>query len=401
METHLFDIPDELNYLFDDRLDKYFAECLIRYLILGSVPEINPALWQDVEIFIRFKKRNIWSLDDSRIEAARVAIVTYRVRYIIENLKKSEILDVINEFFAQIKNKTRSKSLLELFSKKFHASVDDLFLIQEKRIVTKDQVENFDKLFEYPAWLEFDDEACEIMFGKILNNKLTDEQTDYFLGANDDMRHYEKWFAVAKHILTTTSDSHVFWTAGDVLSIIERAVPDDEKSQKWFSDQVFEIFWPRVGSVWPILNQDCIDFDSSEKNKILRDSIGWLEEFANLKKHFPELGKNYEPRERKTLSEEFAMNEGILAEKINSNSSTVDELMNQFFELSEIACEMPLVERLKKIAENDLLPAIKKQNKPVNLENITSCVKRAIKHAEDYSLSIKKENKNLTSIIAK
>ena len=286
-----FIIPDHYNYLFENLESKFLTERLVRYLLFDIKPNITPAIWQDVEIYIRCKKRNIQSLSDEKVSNANYAILLYHIKYIIEHLKKSEIIKVLNRFFAQDPND--HKSVFELFDQKFHAHVESLFLTQEKLIIGKDDLKNFDKYFAYPGWIEFTDEANEIVFKKILNNEYTDDEIDYFLGASDGLHNYDQWFEPLKHILRTTRSAHVFWTAGDCMSVIWRAVPEDEKSQKWFKDQLFEICWPRVKSTWPLLNEDKINFDQSDETRILKDSIGWLRVLDDLKERLPELGKDY------------------------------------------------------------------------------------------------------------
>lgn len=289
-----FIIPDHYDYLFENLESKYLAERLVRYLLFDIKPTITPAHWQDVGIFIRYKKRNVQSITDEQDTNANFAILLYHIKYIIEHLTKNQILQILNQFFTQPTD--HHKSIFELFDQKFHAPVTSLFLTQEKLTITADHVKNlknFDKLFAYPGWIEFTDEANEIIFKKILNNEFTDNQIDYYLGASDELHHYDQWFEPLKHILNTTQNAHVFWTAGDCLAIIWKAVPEDEKSQKWFRDQLYEIFWPRVGSVWPLKNEDIIDFDYNDEARILKDSINWLRVLDDLKERLPELGKDY------------------------------------------------------------------------------------------------------------
>ena len=296
-------IPDYFDYLFENSESKFLTERLVRYLLFDIKPKTTPALWQDAEIFVRYKKRNVKSLSNEKYTNASFAILIYHIKYIIEHLTKTKILKVLNQFFAQPAN--HHKSIFKLFDRQLHAPIKSLFLTQEKLIVGKDNLKSFDKLFAYPGWIEFTDEANEIIFEKILNNELTDDEIDYFLGASDSFRHYDQWFEPLKHILKTTHNAHVFWTAGDCMSIIWRAVPEDEASQKWFRDQLFEIFWPRVGSIWPLKNEHKIDFDQDDDTKILKDSIGWLLVLDDLTERLPEHDKDYRLYNRKANDKDY------------------------------------------------------------------------------------------------
>lgn len=378
--------------IFDNPEDKMIANLLAEYILFGTRPTTSPALWQDVAIYIRYKKRDVWSLSHEQLTNARIAICIYAAKYIIEHLKTAEILKIFKSFFNQDPKDDSFRQLSSFFEQTFHAPVESLFLTQERIVINKDSLGTFDSLFDYPCWLEFTDEANEAVFDKILHNKLTDEQIDYFLGASDEFHDYAKWFKVAKHILTTTHDSHVFWTAGDVLSIIWKAVPADEKSQKWFKDQIYEIFWPRVSSTWPLLNEEKVVFEYDEETRILRDSIWWLRVLDDLKERLPELGKDYELFEHNTDEKDFAFTKGLLLGKVDSGNASFDEMMNLFFELTDLATSKNTVSELKEIADKHLIPKAPKY--------ALTMINRAIKHAEKYLKAITRESNNLSKLIS-
>ena len=158
-------------------------------------------------------------------------------------------------------------------------------MIQEERTISKDELKDFDKIFAYPGWLEFGDEARAEVHRRILNDELPVEQVSYYLGSSERYEHFVELYPVAKHILETTEDSQLFWTAGDVLNIIWIAAP--ESMGGWFKDEVFKIFWPRVKSAWAIANVDKIT--ETDETLILRDSIGWLKSLDDLMARLPEL----------------------------------------------------------------------------------------------------------------
>ena len=270
-------------------------------------------------------------------------------------------------------------------------------MTQEKITITKDKAENFDKIFDYPCWVDFTDDANQIIFKKILKNELADEQIDYFLGASDTFHDYDQWFNVAKHILATTNDAHVFWVAGDILSVIWRAIPEDKKSEKWFKDQVFEIFWPRVNSIWPIQNEHKIDFDQDAETKILEDSINWLHTLDDLKERLPELG-DYEVYSHNTDEATFTYNQGALLELLNSNPTDIDRIFDLFFTMSDSASTEKNVKTLQEIADEKLLPLIN-TNQDEYTNKIVKLTHDAIKHAKDYLASLTRERQNLAKLI--
>ena len=390
-------IPASYDYLFDIVAEKLFAEYLARYILFDEEPIATPALWQDAVIYIRFRQRDVWSLSEEQIKNAKYAILIYKVIYTIEHLKKPEILKTLNQFFAQTSEK--HEGIFELFEQKFHASLDSLLFTQEKLTVTKEMANNLDQLFSYPCWLELTDEANQLIFDKILRGKLSDEQIDYFLGASDNIVHYDQWFKVAKHILKTTHNSHVFWTAGDVLSIIWKAVPQDEKSQKWFRDEIFDIFWPRVNSIWPLLNEDKIDFDRYEDSRILKDSIGWLQVLNDLNGRLPELGDDYKTYEHDVNEAGFAFHRRELLNRFEAGKISLDEAMKAFLVLTGFAYDNKTISQLQKLADDWLIPLA--QQSEDDSKDAIRMIGRAIKHAKTYVTNLARERENLANLINK
>ncbi len=384
-------IPASYDYLYDTVAEKLFAEYLVRYILFGEKPAVTPALWQDAVIYIRFRQRDVWSLSEEQINNAKYAILIYKVIYTTEHLKKPEILKILNQFFTQTPKK--HESIFDLFQQKFHASLDSLLFTQEKLTVTKEMASNLNQLFAYPCWLEFTDEANRLIFDKILQNELSDEQIDYFLGASDDIAHYDQWFKVAKHILKTTHGSHVFWTAGDVLSIIWKVVPSDKKSQKWFRDEIFDIFWPRVGSVWPLLNEDKIDFEHDEDSRILRDSIGWLQVLNDLNERLPELGDDYKTYEHDVNEAGFAFHRRELLNKFEAGKISLDEAMKTFFMLADFVYDDKTASQLQELADDWLVPLAEQSED--DFEDAIKMIRRAIKHAKTYVANLARERENI------
>ena len=404
MQNNKFFLSDSFDYLFNKFEDRLLVDTLARYLITDEKPITTPALWQDVVIFIRFKKRDVWTLSDEQYENAMRAIFTYRIKYIIEHLKKSEILEAFTKFYAQrndgpFGHDNRPESPLHFFEQKLHAPIDSLFLTHEKLTIDKTKLKDLDKLFAYPSWLEFTDDAIDALFAKIEKNELTDEQIDYIFGATDGIKNYDKWFSVAKHALMTTNNPHTFWTAGDILATIRRAVPKDKKSQKWINDQIFEIFWPRVGSVWPLQNEDKLDFDFSDAGAILADSINWLRTLPDLKTRLPELKADFKLTDFDTDDKDFDFHSRTLLHELKNPSYDSKKALDLFFTLVDCTSNPELLTKLQAIAKDQLIPFI--QNKNSDTKDNLSIIKRALKHAETYIADLAREGKTLARNLIK
>ena len=404
-------LSNSFDRLFDSSEDKRFVDCLVRYIITDAKPVTTPELWQDVAIYIRYHKRDVWSITADQHDKSERAILVYRIKYIIDHLTKSQIAKILAEFYKQEEyvHSEYAFSPHYFFEQKFHAPVDSLFLTQEKLIIDKNQLQNFDQdfnqLFEYPCWIEFTDSANQLIFDKVLKDELTDEQIDYFLGASDTLRNYDQWFKVIKHILKTTHNPHTFWTAGDCLAIIRKAFPKDQKSQKWINDQIFEIFWPRVNNLWPLENRDRLWLTADEYMEILNDSINWLQTLDDLKTRLPELKKDLPFYEYDTDDHDFHYHKDALLQDLANDQEgivalTPEEVVNRFGSLADFATNAKTLEEFHEIADTAVIPYLKNTNKPFDQkESALEIVKAALTHADNYQKDLIREQNNLAKLI--
>ncbi len=400
-------LSDSFDRLFDSAEDKVFVDCLVRYIVTDEQPITTPALWQDVAIYIRYRTRDVWALSEEQQKMSERAILVYRIKYIIDHLTKKQIADVLTKFYKQADqyNGEYALSPRHFFEQRFHAPVDSLFLVQEKLTIDKRQLKDFDRdfnhLFEYPCWIEFTDDAIQLIFNKIMKDELTDEQIDYFLGASDTFKNYDQWFKVVKHVLETTHSYHTFWTAGDTLSIIRKAFPKDEKSQKWINDQIFEIFWPRIGSLWALENRDRLWLSADEDMEILNDSVNWLQTLGDLKSRLPELKKDLLFRNYDTDGRNFRYHKDALLSDIKNDQKGTVELIsekavNRFCALADFATTSETLKEYHEFADSTLLPYLREFKKDYDQETTLKLIHQALAHAENYQKDLAREQKNLT-----
>lgn len=155
-------------------------------------------------------------------------------------------------------------------------------------MIDVDDLNRLDDLFEYPDNIEFSPAAHDELARRIVQDRLPSRQIDFYLGAEDANLSYAKLYPALKHILTTTDDAHLFWTAGDTLSILERLIPDDPDLQNWFNQELYTIFWPRIGDVDRVKNYNQAEFTDNER-QIFLDALGWIINLPELKNLNPEL----------------------------------------------------------------------------------------------------------------
>ena len=220
----------------------------------------KPRIWQDAMIYLRLLNRHINRLDTLEILDGRIAFLAYAAKYKIETGKEKNLDELLPIFYNP----------------------------QQATKVDVTDLDNFDHLFEYPHRIEFTPAAHEEIIRRILNDEMSSEQIDFYLGTEESSDFgYSKLYPALKHILLTTTDAHLFWTAGDVLAIIWRLLPDSNKElDSWFNQELYDIFWPRV-------HDSSLRLLTSEK-QIFNDSLSWVVNNPDCKKLNPELWQKLE-----------------------------------------------------------------------------------------------------------
>lgn len=265
----------------------------------------SPTKWQDAMIYLRYKNKRLFNLEKGIESTGEDALLDYQAVYVFEKMGRDRIGEFLDDFFNIEKFFEHSDKFFHLLNEAMGEDVTKKFVQQdEPRIISLEELEailndtpedsrdKLRQLYYYPEWIEFTPEANSKIISLILEDKLSNEDIDYFLGTSEDVDDYVELYPAVKRVIQTTRDAHTLYTAGDVLDIIWRALPkDDIKLQGWFRKEVCNMFWPRIGDVWPIQHYSLLKLDDNQR-KIFEDSLGWLMSLDNIAELNPELG-NY------------------------------------------------------------------------------------------------------------
>ena len=344
-----------LNNFYETKIknpyERAFVIMLTKYIIFNALPEISPSIWQDAEIEVRMQDGRIPTDGDSERKInGGLALAAYSVRYIAENLKKPEIVSILSRSLASLPKEPLAT--FETFGKRFDREhIFDVFFAQPRKRISNFDLKTFPELFKYPCWLEFSKDAKKQIHTAILAGKLSDQATDYYLGVSEEHEDYAELLPVIKHIIKNTKDPHLFWTAGDVLNLIWLNLPDDDAIQKKFRKEIYDMFWPRIGSSWPIINYDSVRIEDPDARQIFKDSYGWLTSLSDLGELNPDL-KDIPTRTQesnKHLSLKKFLQRLIHPDgPLDLDDNRIQEILDNFDEVIEIysAEEAPLLNTL-------------------------------------------------------
>lgn len=245
----------------------------------------------------------------------RIALQKYRLRYVVEKIGWNEL----NKFFADFVSghKTRLFKELEQLVKE---PVDQIFTkIQtiKSGCTELDAISDHDiaSLFTYqPVRVDFSAAAHAKIITKIQNlgpaSLRSDAASIAFYLANY-LLHEDEWpladvlpaatYIVKNIPLDDFNDTHadqLLWVAGEIINDAWRFLEEKEEAQKKYRDLVYDSYWPRIGSLWPIQHYDQFEFKDKVTSKMFNDILSFvicLNDLTERNQEFKKYLQNYTP----------------------------------------------------------------------------------------------------------
>lgn len=295
-------IYDRLYYfLFDHSWAEDDRQLEITQLLLAddlSIPELLKFnLWRSALDNIHLKNHRIFNKSEERILVGKRALRFYYAKYILEQLGERKLKKMLSQFFNFDKLAEHVGKLYNFIDVALGEldSVNKFLNQAEPKVVAVDELKLYDNFCEYPIWISFSPEANSKLVDDILHDKLTDKQLKYYLCVCGESDNLVELYPALKHVLQTTEDKVVFYLAGDRLNEIWKNMPEEDKAlEKWLEQEIHDIYWKRVGGIWPIEHsqeisgeRDDTEYDYNLKDylpmslcedvpSILEDSMRWV-----------------------------------------------------------------------------------------------------------------------------
>lgn len=236
----------------------------------------SPTLWQDAMIYIRYLNQRIWNLSPDTIQRGRDALAAYRASYLLDKLGLERTCNLVQNFFDVERFQENSGKFYEFINEILGEDLAKKFSVQTKpKIIDLDSLD-FENLFRYPDWLEFTPATQDEIIRRILADEMEERDIDYYLGVSEAHENYVKLFPAICKVIRSTKNPHLLWTAGDVLNLIWKNLPEDPEIQKWMRHQIYDLYWPRINSVWPVEHYNDFDFKDESERRIFDDALNWV-----------------------------------------------------------------------------------------------------------------------------
>ncbi|MBQ1298696.1 hypothetical protein IIY24_02575 [Candidatus Saccharibacteria bacterium] len=242
--------------------------------------------------FIRHKNKENFILNRDELFECDLSFQKYRLNYIVNKLGWNKLNNLITKMI-----KEESFDLFPRLNDLLEENVKDIFNKIEVINSNQTSLDPLDEtciknLFLKPVIVNFTKEANSTIIKNILNCpkssfNLNAKSVAYYLAnyiLNEDKLPYTDILPAIVHIIEVlpnedTNHTHIedlFWICGEIINNAWKYLEETEESQKKYRGLVYDIYWPRVGSLWPVIHYEEFSFKEQSTEKIFLDSLAFV-----------------------------------------------------------------------------------------------------------------------------
>ena len=267
--------------------------------------------WQSVRV-IKFLNDCDFNYPPDVIWDGLLSLSKYRLIVAVQELGYNELDSIFADLIKQHKTQ-----LFETIDSKLKndIKITDLFTPLRTIKSSHDNIisggENcIDEDYYFPTLVEYEPDAALRIHSTIYRmkpNELRKNATNisYYLINylyNEDKSPLADILPLAASIIEklpdTATDSEnadsLFWFACEVIDRAWRYLEEDKKIQKKYRDFVYKLFWPRLGSIWPLEFCHLISFNNNTFRSIVTNSANMLLGLEDLPERNDDIRKVYE-----------------------------------------------------------------------------------------------------------
>ena len=282
------------NFLFADEDEIEFASMLLGLFLHRAELDFTTQEWITGISYIKYLCNDTFlRTTESELDYRRNLNV-YRANYVLDNVPLTKLVHFIYDFF-EYKNLSQNicafyPRLNELLGEDIREKYLQLETINVslKSLQDAKQPERF---FKEPKLVNFSTSADKEIQKQILSGKYNHKFATYYLCNYMQVADYKKYSDVLPAVVSiiknlqvdNDEDYSLFWMACDVLNEFWKLIPEEDKEkQKEIQRLINDIFWPRIGDVWPILHRNELSFNDENRAKTLKESLGWIMSIDDL-----------------------------------------------------------------------------------------------------------------------
>ena len=256
-------------------------------------------------LFLRHLSGEDYILSDYEIAQCMRALYKYRLKYVVEKVGWNKLNKIIVQLV-----KDERLDLFPAIEKVLGESIDRIYepletVKAERASFKMSDADNIELLFNRPALVEFPKAVHSKLLKEIFErpgNMLNPDgrMVAYYFAnylLNEDKLSLADALPAVMHVIEVMPDDdfnqthtdELYWLCGQIVDQAWRYLEEDEEVQKKYRQVVYEIYWPRVGSLWPILNRDKFEFKKEATAKIMDDAVSFAMSVDEITELNPEV----------------------------------------------------------------------------------------------------------------
>lgn len=296
------------NFLFlsEDEID---LACIILALFLHAA-EFNFSTedWVTAVNYVRYINDDTFLRLDEQETDYRRELELCRARYVLENVSLPKLVHFLYDFF-DYKNLSqnvgafypRLKSLLGEDVRDKFSRLETVNVSLKSLQATKNPCD----FFKYPQLVNFATSADKEIQKQIISGEYDHNFVAFYLCNYMQVADYKSYADVLPAVVSIIknlevkddNDFNLFWMACDVLNEFWKELPEEKAElQTEVEKMINELFWQRIGDIWPIEHRMEIKYENNAKEKVFKESLGWVLTIDS-KLHNPKLKKYLKSQE--------------------------------------------------------------------------------------------------------
>ncbi len=282
------------NFLFADEDEIEFASMLLGLFLCRTGFNFTTQEWIAGVNYIKYLNHNTFlRMTESELDYKRNLNI-YRVNYVLDNVPLTKIVHFIYDFFEY---KHLSQNICAFYPRLNALLGED---IREKYLQLETinvSLKSFQEskrpvdFFKEPKLVNFSTAADKEIQKQIIAGKYDRDFVAFYLCNYMQVADYKKYsdilpavISIIKNIeINDADDYHLFWIASDVLNEFWKLTSIEDKDlQIEIERLIYDIYWSRIGDVWPIMHRKELSFNNEAQARVFEESTSWLTNIRNL-----------------------------------------------------------------------------------------------------------------------
>ena len=276
------------NFLFVDEDEMDFMCVLLAHFLCPDNFVISTEDWVRAVSYERcIGGDSHLRFDEDELDFERELLI-FRACYIFDKVDVAKLVHFFYDFFEYNNLSRNVGTFYERLNDLLGEDIREKFLrLETINVSLKSYTETNDPcvFFKYPQLVNFSTAADRQIQKEIISGEYNRNFIAFYLCNYMQVADYKKYSNVLPAVVSilknltikNDEDYNLYWMACDLLNYFWKTLPgEDAGLNNAMEKLVYELFWPRVGDVWPIKNRNRIKYVNEPEKDEFEEALGWV-----------------------------------------------------------------------------------------------------------------------------